>query len=569
MRNSKHISIAGTPNSFDYSCFDNLLAVSSLRAISLFSGMTFDNPSTELFYELPSGLTLSGFQKGKGGVFSCLNNDSVTIFKVSNCVREIHEAIVTPGRIFDSSWSPFNIDTLATCCDSGLVSLWDLRSVSSASLQIATGKVCHDSKWCPFNENLLSVCCEDRYLMIWDIRMTSNSKPSCLQIIEPFNGIHDYSWDQTKSCLFVGTSRTVECWNFNNNQCNDACDLRQVCNCDALSHRSQLLPHPNGEGILLSNTQQRNIQYLEMHPPTTEDVLWDSCFSEKMRSLQFETKHSLVRMQWIAASGGPNNDLLILTEGAILHRFNFDSTFSAAANTDTTVPKAFNLRNSRYLVGGVGKDDLESALNSNNSGVLSASSGSAKKSASRHPSATNNTATAAAAAAVKLQSTLKDVVGPVSFSNLLEHEIGALDSAIRGGLLDGLKIERFDQIGRRIVLDLLIPSIDPFLVRNKVHDGSFSNYYRAEELHQFVKKSSQQSQQQHHSSHHYSHYGHSNHRIVSLLISFSSKLVHFWTPTFLIDNKSGVDVSSIFYSALCDSLSVNVLISGGRRHHDI
>lgn len=549
-RISKRISIAGVPNAFDYSCFDSLLAVSSLKSVSLYSGTSVDSPVSELFYELPCGLTLSGFQKSKGGVFSCLSDDTVSVFKVTNCVRTIHEAIVTPGRIFDSCWSPFHIDSLATCCDSGFLSLWDLRSVSSASLQVATGKLCYNVKWCPFNENLLSFCCDGRYLMVWDIRMTNSAKPNCLHIIEPTNAIQDYAWDDSKPCLFMSSCRsTVECWSFNNTQCDDACDLRQTINCDTLTRRSQLLPHPRGEGLLLSNTMQRRIQFVEMHPPITEDVLWDTGFSERVKSISFEAKQSLVGMQWVGESSESNKtDLLLLTESAMVHRLNFDSSTVAVASS--VAAKTFTLRNSRHLVGGVSKEEQEA-----NSSQVTATPGttgfntsnntaSGRKSASRHPSAANAASSAATAAKLLAAAALtKEVVGPTSFTNLLEHEINSLDAAIRGGLMDGLKIERFDQIGRRIVLDLLIPSIDPFLVRSKVHDGSYSNYYRPEELHQFVKKSSQ-------SHHHHSHYGHSSHRLVSLLISFSSKLVTFWTPTFLIDNKCGIDVS--LFALLCD-----------------
>ena len=521
-RRSKHISIAGSPNSFDYSSFDNVLGVSSSKCISIFSGLAFDNPSSDLHYELPRGLILSGFQKTRGGVFSCISNDSVAIFNVSDCIRTIQEAIVTPGRILDGCWSPFRVESYATCCDSGFLSLWDLRAVGAASIQIATGKVCHNAKWCPFNENLLSVCCDGRYLMVWDIRMIS-SKPNCLNIIENNNGIHDYAWDDVKSCIYIGTCRSsVECWSFNSIECDSTCELQQACNCDALTRNSQLLPHPRGQGLLLSNTLSRKVQYLEMHPSTTDDVLWDTSFGETLRGIGFNGRQSIVGMQWVNDTSGTNQELILLTESSMFHHLAFDSNSTTFDISNHTKP--FNLRNSRHLVGGLSKDE-ESSFNS-----------STKKSASRHPSITTATT-----AAVKLSTpaVTKEVVGPQSFTNLLEHEIGALDSAIRGGLLDGLKIERFDQIGRRIVLDLLIPSIDPFLVRNKVHDGSFSNYYRADELHQFVKKSSQ--------SHNQSHFGHSNHRLVSLLISFSWKLSSFWNPTFLLDNKCGVDVSSVLF----------------------
>ena len=146
------------------------------------------------------------------------------------------------------------------------------------------------------------------------------------------------------------------------------------------------------------------------------------------------------------------------------------------------------------------------------------------------------------------------VVGPVTFYTLLEEDIMALEYCINHGHLEGWRISRIDQFSRRIVLELLIPNIDTYTITNKHANANFSSYYRSEDikdLYHYRKSSAgggssggAQGQQQGTSAS--ASASASSPRYMELTVTFPLKYAGFWSPTFEVEDKSGLGVSNCF-----------------------
>lgn len=122
------------------------------------------------------------------------------------------------------------------------------------------------------------------------------------------------------------------------------------------------------------------------------------------------------------------------------------------------------------------------------------------------------------------------MVGPHTFHALLNEDIIALEYGINHGYLEGWRIGRIDQFFRRISLELLIPNIDSYTITNKHNNANFSSYYRSEDLNGFYNKKSSASV-----------------RTVELNLIFPVKYVNFWSPTFSVEDKSGLGVRNPQY----------------------
>lgn len=130
-----------------------------------------------------------------------------------------------------------------------------------------------------------------------------------------------------------------------------------------------------------------------------------------------------------------------------------------------------------------------------------------------------------AAAAGNSYSAAAAVVGPGTFSSLIEEDVGVVNHYIGNGALKGCRIS-VDQFLRRVYVELLIPNIDLFPISN-TNSSSFDSYYQPEELLHF--KSARRPSD--------------SIRIMELVISFPVKYASFWSPSLSVDDRSGLEVS--------------------------
>lgn len=137
------------------------------------------------------------------------------------------------------------------------------------------------------------------------------------------------------------------------------------------------------------------------------------------------------------------------------------------------------------------------------------------------------------------------VVGPITFTSLIEEDIHAIEYGISHGYLEGFKISRVDQFARKIHLELLVPNIDSYTITNKNYTTNFTSFYRSEDLHSFYNNNNvNQSSQINLSNNNNTNPKKNTNslRTIELVIIFSIKFQLFWYPTFTTEDKTGLEV---------------------------
>jgi hypothetical protein len=577
------LTVSGEILAFDYSQHDDMVVLASKKCTELFNVGQNGSPSFVLFHEQPHPVKQIKFQKGKGCIFSTVFNGSLTIYDPTKSVCPLIETIKSSFFIVDHDWSRFCTQYLASTTHSDELFLWDTRHITRPTHQIKIGKPCGKVEWCPWNSNLIGVSCDERHLLLWDTRMMrSGGISSSMHIIEPLGGIVHYTWSQKDNNLFTVTGRSqVEQWSvdYAGGGIFDCSDVL-ISQCVRPTNTTTRL-EAGLDGVFLStNPIYQNSSTADKCPASSatergshvsygtgfkkQSVDKMICFENSKNptwcDLVVSERVAVVGMSWTPrtewASTGCVDALLVLSASGILQVLSSagDTTrhqeLSSAGDTtrhqESEKHVVYVLRNARHL-----QSTPSSELRVSGENLNRRASSAARTSFTSTKSAQSGTHFVRS-----VITPVQQVVGPLSFLSLLEEELTVLDGAIRNsnGLLEGLRIERLDQFARRVVLEVLIPSIDSSAMRNKVgsiaslnsagYDGGLGHYYRSEDLHQFIKKGggSTSSAPQVHSS--------CTVRSVSLIISFPMKYTAFWLPTFVVDNKANIEVRCYVFKFL-------------------
>jgi hypothetical protein len=71
-------------------------------------------------------------------------------------------------------WSPNNSNMIATSCDQGEVSIFDIRSSTAPLQSLSMGGSCSSISWCSTDPNLIAACNQNGF-NVWDTRMLTPS----------------------------------------------------------------------------------------------------------------------------------------------------------------------------------------------------------------------------------------------------------------------------------------------------------------------------------------------------------------------------------------------------------
>jgi hypothetical protein len=453
-------------------------------------------------------------------------------------------------------------------------------------------KFCSKIEWCPHNPNLIAASCEDRYLIVWDIRMmppmqnslassSNDMEEAPFHVIESEEGILDFTWSPVSSALYATTENCgLDLWALTPSEENIFDSSRVSASRSSLiNDHTKLLPGPYGERLALLYRRPRTGEssvYLRKYQDTspmknlnsTESTYAPSVESpcqepsDKAQSDAFQkigsSRSRILDMKWMQTprSSLPDSrdlDLLLLNEDALLQILHVPSSSGSRSSRSTETSQAYFSKRStpipNFNLGWSGSDLAGHRYNVRQASQVSMTGSSMgerldglnlDKPGSQSSSAANllrerdNTPTAVtkrytlggrSASNAALVNPQLMMVGPVTFQSLLEDDLIALEYGINHGYLEGWRIGRIDQFSRRIFLELLIPNIDSYTITNKQNNASFTTYYRSEDVNSF-----------------YSQKRGGSVRFVELMISFPVKYVNFWSPTFAIENKSGLAV---------------------------
>ena len=188
MNYTTQLSCSGVPSAFDLHPSKEHLVVASPGCLTFFKLNGLGTPRHVIHYEQPQQVRQIKYQRQGGALLSVLRAGVVSLWEPAKALRPLIGHIKSQGGwISDMAWSPSNGNLLATSCDGGHVSIWDVRSPLWPTQQVTADGVCYCVDWCPTNANLLSVVASSgQRLIVFDSRMvgsrinvtTSNSSSS-------------------------------------------------------------------------------------------------------------------------------------------------------------------------------------------------------------------------------------------------------------------------------------------------------------------------------------------------------------------------------------------------------
>ena len=603
------LSVRDVPTAFDYSAEQNILVVTSSSDISFYKLEDLGSPSHIIYYEQPVKCKSVKVQHGGQGLVSCISDSLVSIWDPSRSVKPMIDFVHPSKGLQDIQWSPHYSETVATSSSAGNLTMWDIRTAMRPTHDLMVSKACGKIAWCPSNPNLISSTCEDRYLLVWDIRMmppTSNStaplgdvEDQQVHVIESEEGIVNYAWSPIGTAVYMTTGNCgLDVWSLA--PCED--DLFDSSRISAsrsslINSQTKVLPGPYGQRLALLHCRPRTGEstvYLRKFQDvilagsvaSTESTYApsiDSPGQEGEKTQQADpfvkvgsSKSRILDMKWLNSASdssigdSADLDLLLLNEDALLQVLHVPSEANktGANPARTLTPMSYfnkrtyahtgspRLGNSstdlpyqehkalRLMKQSIGATDRMDSMYSDKNGGTSSRDGNSSGNllrdrneferslsgpAKRYSLGQKSQSNAALSTNPQLQ-----MVGPVTFQNLLEDDLIALEYGINHGYLEGWRIGRIDPFTRRIFLELLIPNIDSYSIANKHNNASFNTFYRSEDLNSFYHQKRT-----------------ANVRFVELAVTFPVKYCSFWSPTFAIENKSGLAVSySFFYFSL-------------------
>ena len=172
------LAVQGQPSAFDLSPNRDNLVVASPGCLTFFRLNGLGTPRHVIHYEQPQQVRQIKYQRQGGHMLSALRAGVVSLWEPARALRPLVGHIKSQGGgwISDMAWSPNNGNLLATSCDGGRVSVWDVRAPLWPTQQVIAGGVCNCVDWCPTNANLLSVvAASGQRLIVFDSRMVGGT----------------------------------------------------------------------------------------------------------------------------------------------------------------------------------------------------------------------------------------------------------------------------------------------------------------------------------------------------------------------------------------------------------
>ena len=421
---------------------------------------------------------------------------------------------MTTGFI-DLQWSPHVSNLLACSAEGGRhVFLVDLRVPSNRVQQNSTNAFRQSGsnsdyytsslQWCPWagSSHYLAGMQKARdaknTVFVWDIRKGThqNVRDSPEQILVPSSGkISSFCWSEYAGSpsIVVGTATgAVEEWKLGQGLTGQ----NPTGECEYVSN-TLLSPGKKVTAIMKTASEFRVFIFSTLnkrHYSGKTQSINISNDSNTMFKTVLESSQDIVGMKLV--TNGQYSKLLALTADAQLHTMNIvESDTNAPSALPKHKPPAGTKVKSKFSISSlrnISPDELEKRVSASRSAALQSPPNS------------------------DYGMPLKPVVvGPNTFRNLIDCE------SLKGIIsqYEGLKLSNFDQFSRRITLQMMVPAIDcTALMRGNITYASFLSSTTSAPLPK---------------------------QPIDLIVCFPIKFVNFWSPTFIIENKTSLEVCKV------------------------
>lgn len=486
------LQLCGVPSIFDYSNgIDSLVALAS-DAISINSLDHAGSPRQIFYFDVglqPRQVFVQ--QIGHHPVVATINASSFTLFDTSStsttlsAIKRFQE-----DSTYAFDWSPIHPFQFVTASSNGLMYIWDRRTSlnkAAGALYLGPSSVQRIS-WSPFNDYEVAALMNDKYLLKWDMRMTTDSvddspKPK-YDVLNCRETVIDFAWRSDTSFWALSSDH--------------------ICSISSAALKAQYSisvdKDSNVTQSFIWNRARQICAVLLTKKNYPECVVKFFSYGEDGFSPKetITVPSSVKKCFWrrdsevfvfVFANG--KIQLFDLAAKPIVS-YNNDAAYSPEDNFTAAILERQRPKNGQTvkhpfhdLKASLAFPDLHSNF-------------WLDPSPREHPS-----------------STVKNVVGPKTFQNMLADELRILELAVKSKILDGMSLVGADAFNRVLIFDYNATATTP---GGTGASRAFNFSYNV---------STEQ-----------------NTNIFSLTITFAKKLSHFWNMTFTIDNKSHYKVDA-------------------------
>lgn len=507
-------------SAYDYNGNLDSIFVATNDCLAIYNVEELRKPKTLFSFDHFHEVTRIRAQHAQNPLVSTVDTCAVNLWDVEKNSKPLIDILSFKTRIQDFRWNRHSSSTFMMGTADGLVSTWDVRAGTKCVSQFSVGrKLLQSLKLCPNNSNLGALLADNKFIVVWDTRMSANQSKGIVsdnlhdfyQVIEVEEGIADFHWHWCQPSIWTITSKgkvdltKIESTDAHLTQNREKIEKRAIGNPAAVCWA--INPHPDGHGAIV---QQRD---------TTKNlsVINYINFKNQSSSEEYEiakSSNKLFVCSWRGSYTNPTSMVALSTTG-LLHLFDWNPPKKTASNDQLTAfgsttslssTKSVTVARNKYswdeMKPTIGTDDMETPV---------------PRLSEMH---------------TDIDKSRLIVVGPKSFAALLSDEITLLQKARRLGKIDGIRVESMDHFQRQLVLEILVPTTDPFSIAAKRVAFYATNYYKSEELRVFYKGGAQQT--------------------VALVLSFHHKMNKFWQPKFTIENRSEFKVCALTKTVFFD-----------------
>jgi hypothetical protein len=535
--NIKHHTLQLTqkepPIGFDYHGLYDALVVATPGGVSFYKIIDNGTPNQVFYYDESRKMKGVRVQQHDKAWIAAMHDKEVTLWDPKNPVAPMHHALVASSGVTDCQWSKEDPNMFSMTLNSGIVSIWDLRSLTRPAQQLLLGRKSQKMEWCPVDRHLVAVSTENKYVLLWDTRKLPGSATSsmplnadeCYMLLEPELGLVDFTWASEASPYNAAAAGSPYIWTIS--EVSNILGLHMVSRPNQIFHSSLEISHHSKACVSKPKVvAQPHGQSLMLYYEDKEDSL------TKFNYINVNHHHNIDADVTIAKSCGK------IIGGHWRHGHPSSSMVEQKSFLAFTSAGQLHILDEIKQNYSHGYDEkIVSKVRSSFDGPASGGTKAKVKSAFNPLKSATTGMTSIQHSDIDLGSPhnlTNSLVGPKTFLILIKDEVSAFGAALQHGTLEGIRVGGIDHFHRQIVLEMLIPAADPFIIND--FNARSNGHFRQQELDNFYNNGALG-------------------RTVELSMVFPVKRSEFWeNPKFSLENKSNHEVFLLFF--ICHKMVV-------------
>jgi hypothetical protein len=494
--------------SYDYSNYHDGIIVSTNSCLSFYNLNENGNVHRVLFYDELGPTSFLKLQNSSQPLVATVRNNLFYLWDIEKKISPLVNYLSFTSPISAFNWSSVDSHIFAAGNNNGLFSIWDMRSLQKPMIKFDFGNSQFKGlKWSPTSNNFIATVLNQKYLTVLDIRMIRKNvlqeklqtgpTSQCYKMLDFDSSLEDFSWSLTQPSIWtLGANKKCELWKIHSSDPLLVEKCETPLNISTTDFKiSKIRPNIDDSTLLHQNEKNGVTKIFATDRYHQHSLGKFSAGSQKILGFNWRNPSFL--------QSNIQHSFVLVTKSGFVHL------------TEWTT-EDFSIEEMKYRTILGDHPNPKSARRKNK-----ISSSNLKNYLSEDPeTALNDVPLPSAKAMSRLV-----VVGPVSFSALLNEDIAVISNSRKDGSLDGIRISQVDPFRRMVTVEFLIPTPDAYTMTAKSSSAHFTSYYKTDELLSFFRNSLPD-------------------RSIVLTITFSAKYSQFWNPKFSVENKSTCKVRS-------------------------